>query len=96
MQTVDQAVIENWPTLQEVLEDTFIKRLLRCYLADERSEENLDFLEADIETAYKTRFDDLHMLFGAMCAVAEMQLALPGEIKSTIPLKNVLDRRPFI
>ena len=45
-QTVDQALIENWPTLQEILDDPFIKRLLRCYLTDERSEENLDFLEA--------------------------------------------------
>ena len=41
-------------------------------------------------------FDDLHMLFGAMCCLSELQLALPGEIVSTVPLKNVLDRRPFI
>lgn len=40
--------------------------------------------------------NDLHQLFGAMCAVAELQIALPGEIKSDKPLKNVLDRRPFI
>lgn len=40
--------------------------------------------------------NDLHMLFGAVCAVAELQLALPGEIESTVPLKNVLDRRPFV
>ena len=65
-------------------------------LIREFAEKYLDYLEEDIENAYKTRFDDLHMLFGAMCAVAEMQLALPGEILSTVPLKNVLDRRPFI
>lgn len=41
-------------------------------------------------------WNDLHMLFGAMCAVSELQLALPGEIAATVPLKNVLDRRPFI
>ena len=41
-------------------------------------------------------FNDLHLLFGAMCAVAELQLALPGEIQSRFPLKSVLDRRPFI
>lgn len=41
-------------------------------------------------------FNDLHMLFGAVCALAELQLALPGEITSTAPLKLVLDRRPFI
>ena len=40
--------------------------------------------------------NDLHMLFGAVCAVSELQLALPGEIESTVPLKNVLDRRPFV
>jgi len=42
------------------------------------------------------RFNDLHMLFGALCAVAELQQALPGRIETDIPLKNVLDRRPFI
>ena len=40
--------------------------------------------------------NDLHLLFGAMCALAELQIALPGEIDSEVPLKNVLDRRPFI
>ena len=40
--------------------------------------------------------NDLHMLFGAMCAVAELQIALPGEFSTEYPLKNVLDRRPFI
>lgn len=41
-------------------------------------------------------FNDLHMLFGAICALSELQLALPGKIESSVPLKNVLDRRPFI
>ena len=41
-------------------------------------------------------FNDLHMLFGAVCAAAELQLALPGLIRTDVPLKNVLDRRPFI
>ena len=40
--------------------------------------------------------NDLHMLFGAVCAIVELQLALPGKIETTVPLKNVLDRRPFI
>ena len=40
--------------------------------------------------------NDLHGLFGAVCALAELQLALPGEVESTVPLKSVLDRRPFI
>ena len=41
-------------------------------------------------------FNDLHKLFGVMCALAELQLALPGELESDVPLKLVLDRRPFI
>lgn len=42
------------------------------------------------------RWNDLHMLFGATCALAELQAALPGEIITDYPLKLVLDRRPFI
>lgn len=47
---------------------------------------------------YKThdRFNDLHMLFGTTCCLAELQSALPGEIISDKPLRLVLDRRPFI
>ena len=41
-------------------------------------------------------FNDLHMLFGAVCALAELQQALPGQIETEVPLKLVLDRRPFI
>lgn len=41
-------------------------------------------------------FNDLHMLFGTVCALAELQQALPGVIVTEKPLKLVLDRRPFI
>lgn len=41
-------------------------------------------------------FDDLHMLFGTVCAVAELCSALPGNYSADKPLKLVLDRRPFI
>lgn len=41
-------------------------------------------------------FQDLHTLFGCVCALAELQSALPGEIITKKPLKLVLDRRPFI
>ena len=41
-------------------------------------------------------FNDLHMLFGTTCCLAELQQALPGMIRTTKPLKLVLDRRPFI
>lgn len=40
--------------------------------------------------------DDLHDLFGAVCAIAELQQALPGEFETTQPWRLVLDRRPFI
>lgn len=40
--------------------------------------------------------NDLHMLFGGVCGLAELQAALPGEVISTKPLRLVLDRRPFI
>lgn len=39
---------------------------------------------------------DLHTLFGEICALAELQQALPGEIITDRPLRLVLDRRPFI
>ena len=56
------------------------------------------YVEYLLNAAPKTdkSFDDLHMLFGAMCALSELQTALPGEYLSTVPLKIVLDRRPFI
>ncbi len=40
--------------------------------------------------------NDLHTLFGEVCALAELQQALPGEIITDRPLRLVLDRRPFI
>jgi len=40
--------------------------------------------------------DDIHGLFGMACCLAELQSALPGKIRTDVPLKLVLDRRPFI
>jgi hypothetical protein len=40
--------------------------------------------------------DDLHMLFGTVCCLAELQQAVPDLIRTERPLKLVLDRRPFI
>ena len=40
--------------------------------------------------------DDLHLVFGTLCCLAELQQALPGKIYSSVPLRLVLDRRPFI
>ena len=36
------------------------------------------------------------LLFGYLCAFAELQQALPGSCVTDRPLKLVLDRRPFI
>jgi hypothetical protein len=55
----------------------------------------IDYLESlDFET--HEGLNDLHCLFGAMCCVAELQAALPGELYTTRPLRLVLDRRHFI
>lgn len=55
----------------------------------------VDFL-GGIDEKSHDRFNDLHMLFGAVCALAELQAALPGEFTTDKPLKLVLNRRPFI
>lgn len=49
-----------------------------------------------LDPASHDGMNDLHMLFGASCAVAELQRSLPGVFESTVPWKLVLDRRPFI
>lgn len=54
--------------------------------------EFLESLNPDTDDA----LNDLHALFGTVCCLSELQLALPGEIRTTRPMKNVLDRRPFI
>lgn len=59
------------------------------------AEEYIPMLEStDFE--HDESFNDLHMLFGAVCCLAELQAALPGKILTTKPMKLVLDRRPFI
>ena len=55
----------------------------------------LDWLYS-IDYKSHEKFNDLHALFGAGCALAELQSALPGEIRTAKPLRLVLDRRPFI
>ena len=55
----------------------------------------IEFIESlDFDT--NEGINDLHCLFGAVCCLAELQTALPGEIVSTRPMRLVLDRRPFI
>ncbi|MDF2924142.1 MAG: hypothetical protein K0R57_3056 [Paenibacillaceae bacterium] len=55
----------------------------------------LDYLHS-LDPATDEKFNDLHLLFGTTCALAELQQALPGSVISPKPLKLVLDRRPFI
>ena len=59
------------------------------------AEQNLPFLDS-VDTQTHDTWNDLHALFGTVCCLSELELALPGEVVSTRPLKNVLDRRPFI
>ncbi len=49
-----------------------------------------------LDPASDPGLDDLHALFGAVCCLAELQRALPGELRTEEPLRLVLDRRPFI
>ena len=59
------------------------------------AERHVDFLHAGLSDPARF-FDDLHTLFGAFCALAELELALPGTLLADRPLRQVLDRRPFI
>jgi hypothetical protein len=52
----------------------------------------LQVLDRDADDGW----NDLHRLFGVVCALAELQQAAPGLIRSPKPLRLVLDRRPFI
>ena len=56
---------------------------------------HVEFL-VGLDPASDPGLDDLHALFGTLCACAELQQALPGEIRTRRPLRLVLDRRPFI
>jgi hypothetical protein len=59
------------------------------------AEEYLAFLDS-LDPDADPGLDDLHALFGAVSALAELANALPGEIVSEQPLRLVLDRRPFL
>lgn len=61
----------------------------------EFAQEHIEYLER-VDPESDDQWNDLHMLFGTTCTLAELQLALPGKIETTVPLKSVLDRRPFI
>lgn len=51
-------------------------------------------LKMDAETS--ETLNDLNTLFAIVCALAVLQDALPGYIRTSKPLQLVLDRRPFL
>lgn len=59
------------------------------------AEKYIDYLMKVDETTADD-FNDLHLLFGCVCCLAELQQTLKGKLKTKKPLKLVLDRRPFI
>ena len=59
------------------------------------AETYIGFLQ-QLDTHNDAAFNDLHKLFGMICALSELQLALPGQVITERPLRQVLDRRPYI
>ena len=59
------------------------------------AEKYIDYLK-QIDYNSDPAFNDLHKLFGMICALSEFQLALPGRFITERPLRQVLDRRPYI
>jgi len=59
------------------------------------ADEYVDFL-AGLDPDSSREYDDLHLLFGSVCCLAELQQFLKGYMISEKPLRLVLDRRPFI
>jgi predicted dehydrogenase len=62
---------------------------------EEAAEKYITHLK-QIDYSHDTAFNDLHKLFGMVCALSEFQLALPGQLVTKRPLRQVLDRRPYI
>ncbi len=59
------------------------------------AERHVAFLTS-LDPATDEGLDDLHNLFGTVCALAELQTLLGDRLRSDPPLRLVLDRRPFI
>jgi hypothetical protein len=59
------------------------------------AQQYIDYLQ-QIDYARDPAFNDLHNLFGMICALSEFQQALPGQLITERPLRQVLDRRPYI
>ena len=82
--TISRASRQEGYKVEEVKE--CIRNFAKFYI------NNLEHIDYEHDECW----NDLHMLFGASCALAELQIALPGEFETDYPLKSVLDRRPFI
>jgi hypothetical protein len=67
-----------------------------CQAAMTRLGRRLGAFVLSLDRATDDALNDLHALFGVLCAFAELQQAVPGLVRSDRPLKLVLDRRPFI
>lgn len=50
----------------------------------------------DMDCQKSETLNDLNTLFAIVCALAVLQEALPGYIRTSRPLKLVLDKRPFL
>ena len=81
--------------LSRALRRTSHRREEAMALIEDFASKYTDYLMSiDYET--HEGFNDLHCLFGVLCALAELQNVLAGQIITEKPLKLVLDRRPFI
>jgi hypothetical protein len=67
-----------------------------CQAAMRRLGRRLGDFVLSLDPARDDGLNDLHSLFGVLCAFAELQQAVPELVRSDRPLKLVLDRRPFI
>lgn len=82
-------------TTSRAMRQTSHRRSECMEMLSELAEDYIAYLLREV-TEDSFEFDDLHMLFGTVCALAELQSALPGKIKTDKPLRLVLDKRPFI
>lgn len=71
-------------------------RFDECRRAIERLGRRLASFALSLDPRTDEGLNDLHALFGNLCAWAELQQTLPGLVRTDRPLKLVLDRRPFI
>jgi hypothetical protein len=106
---LDIALCREWPLGESVsfAEVDWVYCLARAHAQSGRRREDVlaalrafarryaDFLLA-LDLDSDDGANDLHRLFGAVCALAELQRVLPGELHTASPLRLVLDRRPFI